>query len=128
MTNLVDHARRELICAQETPDTISDYLDILQSLSNLAHSGHSTGRALDILEKLAALKTLTPLTNDPTEWNIISHSSEEETPEGLWQSVRNAEAFSRDGGNTYYILSERDFNPTLVHTSINVESDESNDD
>lgn len=125
MTNLVEHARRELICAEETPDTISDYLDMLQSLSNLEVIGHSTEKALDILEKLSALKTLTPLTNDPTEWNVISHSNEEP---GLWQSVRNAEAFSRDGGSTYYILSERDFNPTLFHTSINVESDELNDD
>ncbi len=43
-------------------------------------------------------KNLRPLTNNPDEWMDVG--------DNCWQSCRNPEAFSLNGGITYYLLSE----------------------
>jgi hypothetical protein len=120
MSNLVEHARRELVRIGETPETISGILDVVQSFADMEHSGFSATHTVGVLEKLLMGKPLSPLTDDPTEWNLIS-SEMSGSSDGLWQNVRNPEAFSLNGGETYYVLSERDIDPTAFHKSVEVE-------
>lgn len=100
-SGLVDHARRELELLGEDPDTTRGLLRVLRAFADMGHSGESAAVAIPMLERLLRFENLTPLTDDPAEWNLVD--------DGLWQSRRCSEAFSRDAGKTYYRLSE-DFN------------------
>lgn len=104
---LVEHAKRELKLLGEDPEYATGIVNVVQAFANMGHSGYSAMDAIDKINTLLKFKNLTPLTNDPDEWMYIS----EETwgfPRGVWQSRRDPEAFSHDGGNTYYLLSNRD--------------------
>lgn len=57
---------------------------------------------MDWLGRLLRFENLAPLTDDPGEWNNVSDMAGHE----MWQSRRCAEAFSSDGGKTYWLLSE----------------------
>lgn len=105
MSNLVDHARRELELAglfDEDADYDGDLgpavLGVVEKFSEYGHSGMSAAISVSILEKLLRFETLTPLTDDPSEWMDVSTNT--------WQSRRRSEAFSHDGGKTYYLLSD----------------------
>lgn len=107
MSNLVEHARVELTRLGEEPEIIEQYLRIIQAFADMGHSGYSAEVATLTLNNLLQFKNLMPLTNDPSEWEyhgpkISGHEG------GLWQSKRNSEAFSENGGKTFYLLSERD--------------------
>lgn len=104
--NLEDHARRELERLGEEPETIDWYCRVIREFVSAGHSGGSASVAIPTLNQLLQFKALTPLTDDPDEWQNVSEFS----PSGpaLWQNMRNPEAFSNDGGATYYLLSERD--------------------
>lgn len=107
MSNLVDHAKRELALAENDEDFNNSIIRAVEAFSSYGHSGGSASIGISMLNDLLRYKNLTPLTNDPDEWN---HVSEEVwgVKGGVWQSNRNPEAFSNDGGKTYYILSDRD--------------------
>lgn len=106
-SNLVKHARRELQLIGEEPETIEWYLKVIQTFAEFGHSGGSASVAIPTLNHLLQYKNLAPLTDDPTEW-VCHEESISGVKDGLWQNVRNSEAFSYDGGKTYYLLSERD--------------------
>ena len=116
MSNLVEHARRELVLIGEDPMTISGYLDVIQAFADMGHSGGSAPIMIANLTKLLYFKPLSALTDNPDEWMNVSAMSGQDT--NLWQSVRDPECFSTDGGKTYYCLSERDVDPTSLHISI----------
>lgn len=97
-SNLVAHARRELTLIGEEPETIGGYLKVVQAFANMRHSGGSAAVAIPVLNDLLQYKNLSPLTTSSDEWINVA--------ENLWQNVRNSEAFSRNGGSTYYLLSE----------------------
>lgn len=101
MSNLVEHAKRELEILGEDPDTIEGMLKVIQAFADMGHSGGSASVAIPQLNALLQFKNLTALTNNPEEWQDVS------TPSGtpMWQSNRNPEAFSLDGGKTYRLLS-----------------------
>lgn len=106
MSNLVHHARRELELIGEDPETVDGLLKVVEAFAAMGHSGGSAWAALGQLERLLRYEPLSPLTDDPGEW---MHIAEEIAGEpSLWQSRRNPEAFSHDGGKTYYLLSERE--------------------
>lgn len=103
--SLVEHAEKELRIAglfDEDSDYGSDLgssiLGVVKSFSEYGHSGGSAMTSIAILEKLLRFEPLTPLTSDPSEWMEVSTN--------IWQSRRNSEAFSHDGGKTYYLLSD----------------------
>lgn len=98
MSNLVEHAKRELELIGEDPYTIAEYLKMVQIFADMGHSGGSASVFIPTLNALLQFRNLTALTNDPKEWNKVQ--------DNVWQSVRNPEAFSDDGGETYYLLSE----------------------
>lgn len=63
------------------------------------HSGYSAGMTIDIFNRLARYRTLTPITSDPGEWTDVS-SAFGNKPE--WQNKRDSRYFSHDGGETWY--------------------------
>lgn len=69
------------------------------------HSGASASLVAGMFTSLVRFEPLSPLTDDPDEWMEVT--------DGLWQSTRQSEAFSRDGGKTYRMNSDHD----TLHTS-----------
>ena len=113
-SNLVAHARRELELIGEEPETIEWYLRVVKEFSSYGHSGGSMSVAVPTLQVLLSFQNLSPLTINPDEWMFISEDLWGNTG-GIWQNVRNGEAFSNDGGVTYYLLSENKY-PSKVRT------------
>lgn len=116
--SLVEHAQRELrAIGCEEPERTT-LLATVAAFSVGGWSGGSAGWGIATLERLLRFEPLTDLTCHPDEWNHIC--DERTSGEELWQSSRKSEAFSRDGGLTYYLLSERfdnDDTSTPMHTS-----------
>ena len=79
---------------------------LVRTMAGEGHSGASAAMVTQIFERLARYKPLTPLTDDPAEWQ---HHGEDVwgEPGGVWQSRRDPEAFSRDGGKTHWLSSDR---------------------
>ncbi|WP_020135022.1 hypothetical protein [Streptomyces sp. 351MFTsu5.1] len=102
MSNLVDHARRELALIGEDQDVIDGIAKVIEAFTKVADSGGSTPFVIARIEKLMRFEPLSPLTDDPAEWQDQSEASG--VP--LWQSTRNPSAFSTDGGKTYTLLGE----------------------
>jgi hypothetical protein len=118
-SGLVAHARRELRLIGEDPDTIRGLCRVVQAFADMGHSGSSAFHAAMHLDKLLRYQPLSDLTDDPNEW--IDRHAEGLTQTPLWQSKRHSEAFSTDGGKTYYLLSEQeaagDIATTPLHRS-----------
>lgn len=104
-SNLLEHAKRELELIGEDPEFIAGYLRVVKAFADMGHSGGSASVAIPTLNELLSFKNLSPLTDDPNEWEDRSAVS---GGEPIWQNKRNPEAFSTDGGKTYYLLSERE--------------------
>lgn len=111
-SNLVSHAKKELESIGEEPETIKGYLKVIQAFADMGHSGGSASIAIPVIHELLQFKNLAQLTNDPNEWLFVS--------DDIWQNLRNYEAFSNDGGKTYYLLSEggNDMCRKPLHVSI----------
>lgn len=105
--SLVEHAKRELDLLGEEPWLVEGYLKIVKIVSDMGHSGGSASVFIPTLNRLLSFENLTPLTEDPEEWQ---HHDEEVwgEPGGIWQSIRNPKAFSKDGGETYYFVGEHE--------------------
>lgn len=116
-SNLVTHARRELQLLGEDEDVIEWYLDVVRQFAAFGHSGGSAAATIPVLTRLLQYQQLTELTADPQEWQHIAEAIAGDA--STWQSRRNPEAFSTDGGKTYYLLSEttRNGRPRRTHTS-----------
>lgn len=119
-SNLVAHARRELEAIGEEPDTIAGYLRVVQAFADMGHSGGSASVAIPTINQLLQFKPLGPITNDPDEWYNHGKDMGGRPGEDFWQNKRDGEAFSNDGGKTYYLLSERPLYQKTgpLHTSI----------
>ena len=117
-SNLVSHARRELEMIGEEPEWVEGYLKVIEAFASMGHSGGSASVAIPVINELLQYKNLKPLTDNPDEWRYIA-SSDYGTTHDIWQSRRNPEAFSNDGGKTYYLLSDggNDTNRTPTHES-----------
>lgn len=105
MGNLVDHACRELEKVGEDPEVTAGIIKVVEAFSKMGHSGASSMYTIQILTELLQYKNLSPLTDDPSEWHYIS-ADIWGGEEGVWQNIRNSEAFSNDRGKSYYLLSE----------------------
>ncbi|WP_030186468.1 hypothetical protein [Streptomyces capuensis] len=115
-SNLVAHARRELRIIGEDKDVIRSLCRVVQAFADMGHSGTSAHFAVLYLEKLLRYQPLSELTDDPNEW--IDRHADGTTPAPLWQSLRNTEAFSTDGGKTYTLLSEQQASGDMATTPI----------
>jgi len=107
-SNLVKHARAELTRAGwlESPsDKMGEaLLAAVRGFARGGWSGGSVGAGMGILQDLLAYKPLTPLTTDPDEWEYIAEDVAGEPH--VWQSKRRSDAFSNDGGLSYYLLDD----------------------
>jgi len=119
-SNLVAHARRELEAIGEEPDTIVGYLKVIQAFADMGHSGGSASVAIPTINQLLQFKPLGPITNDPDEWYNHGRDMGGHPDGDFWQNKRDGEAFSNDGGKTYYLLSERPLYQKTgpLHTSV----------
>ncbi len=124
--SLLEHAKRELKLAgydisdkgcdmHDDKEPFEGYVnycarnayELIETLSKAGHSGMSIGITINIFNKLAKWETLTPLTNNPDEWESLSG----------WESVgyqnkRNPACFTKDF-KTYYNV-EADENYDIV--------------
>lgn len=116
---LVKHAKRELSLIDGSDDGFDKSLiAAVRGFSSYGHSGGSAGIGISILHELLQFHNLSPLTDDPNEWILHTENTFPE-PSHIWQNKRNGEAFSTDGGKTYYLLSEGGtmLNPKPIHYS-----------
>lgn len=97
-SNLVKHAQRELEIIGEDPASIQHYLDVVRLFASKGHSGGSASVFIPTLQKLLNFENLTPVTDEPIEWNEVG--------ENLWQNVRNNSFFSNDGGRSYWSVDD----------------------
>jgi len=111
-SNLVKHARLELNIINEEPEVIEGYLKIIKAFDEMGHSGASAAHAIGTIAVLLTYGHLAPLTDDPEEWMHIGEDVWGDKG-GIWQSRRNPEAFSKDGGKTYKTNS----NPDVIRVS-----------
>ena len=107
MSGLIEHAERELdlLYPENSPvgdpaftssDRVkSDLLELVALLDTQNHSKSSGRHTLELLSKLLNFENLSPLTDNPDEWD--------EVKEGLWQNRRYPRAFSKDRGCTYQL-------------------------
>ena len=119
MTTMLERAENELKLAGYRLEPVSDGDwtddDYVQSIGNCVwdicklfasqdHSGMSANITIQILIKLLRGETLSPLTNDPSEWECISpdHPANGGTGTTYWQSKRRFSCFSDDDLQTYY--------------------------
>lgn len=113
-SNLMRHAHFELDRYLGVDDEHDFYggmtkkavLELMETFARQGHSGMSASIVLDIFDNLAQFKALTALTDNPDEWNHVG-SAGGVREKDVWQNRRQSEAFSNDGGKTYYLLSER---------------------
>lgn len=115
-SNLVRHAEFELRRAGLF-DKDSDYegmigeavMKMVQVVAAEGHSGMSHSLTMEIFNQVVNYKTLTPITNDPTEWVNVA---DERQPDGgvrpLHQNRRQPSLFSHDGGKTYYSVDDKE--------------------
>ena len=75
-------------------------MELIETFAGQGHSGGSAPTVIAAFARLVSFEPLTALTDDPDEW--------QEVADGLWQSCRKSDAFSHDGGKTYYTLDDRD--------------------
>ncbi len=116
MSNLVEHARRELELAGLF-DKDSDYggmlgpsvMKVVEVFAAEGHSGFSAGMALELLEKLLRFQPLAPIGTAPNEW--FDHGpGTGPYGERIWQNERRSTTFSRDGGKTWYDIDDPSLN------------------
>lgn len=113
MSNLVDHARKELEILGEDPEFAESIVNAVRAFSEFGHSGASASIATDILLRVLRYENLTALTNDPDEWAYIT-KEQGGTTRALYQSRRNPAMFSNDGGATHYHVDT----PGDIHSSV----------
>lgn len=113
MSNLTEHARRELALVEQGPDGDRAFADSLQAAVDgfatyQGHSGGSHSVGVHWLNELLNFRNISPLTDSPEEWVEVGHQ--------VWQNKRCSEAFSYDGGKTYRLLSHKSCDP--FHDSV----------
>lgn len=101
MSNLVEHAKRELALAGNDEAFNNSMIKAVEAFASYGHSGGSASVAIPMLNDLLQFKNLTPLTDDPDEWIVVEMGDEP-----CWQNKRRSDAFSNDGGKTYYCLDD----------------------
>lgn len=113
MSNLVDHAKKELELAGLF-DKDSDYdgmigdavMELVKVFAAQGHSGFSAHQTLSIFERVAKYKPLTPIGTTEDEW--VNQSELSGYP--IWQNKRRGTTFSRDGGKTWYDIDDPKLN------------------
>ncbi len=113
IASLVEHAKEELERAGLF-DKDSDYdgmigkavMDLCKCFSGQGHSGFSANWVMDLFNQLGKYKTLTPITDDPAEWEDVSEMGGG-CKKKTWQCKRNPSLFSENGGKSYHDVNDK---------------------
>jgi hypothetical protein len=100
-TNLSDlskHAIGELSLIKEDPKIILWYVSVIEAFNIMQLTPEASDHCVATLTQLLRYGNLAPLTDEPKEWIQIGDE--------LWQSIRNRDAFSNNGGTTYKLYSQ----------------------
>ena len=112
-TNLSDlskHAIGELSLIKEDPKIILWYVSVIEAFNIMQLEPEASDHCVATLTQLLRYGNLAPLTDEPKEWVQIGDE--------LWQSIRNRDAFSNNGGTTYKLYSE---NNDVEHQTMKME-------
>jgi hypothetical protein len=112
-TNLSDlskHAIGELSLIKEDPKIILWYVSVIEAFNIMQLTPEASDHCVATLTQLLRYGNLAPLTDEPKEWIQIGDE--------LWQSIRNRDAFSNNGGKTYKLYSE---NNDVEHETMKME-------
>lgn len=104
-SSLVKHALREFSIIGEDPEIVRSIAEILQIFSDMGHSGTSAEVTIDLLVKLMSYENISPLTDDPNEWNDVTDMMPADSLK-TWQNRRNSKCFSPNGGKSYFDISD----------------------
>lgn len=107
MTALGDHAQSELEHIG-APDGIKySLITMVGTFADLPEADQPLAR--EYLDKLLSFGPLSPLTNNPAEWDTLQMGDAT-----VWQSTRWPDAWSKDPNhNTYFLISELSTDGTL---------------
>jgi hypothetical protein len=100
-TNLSDlskHAIGELSLIKEDTKIILWYVSVIEAFNIMQLEPEASDHCVATLTQLLRYGNLAPLTDEPREWVQIGDE--------LWQSIRNRDAFSNNGGTTYKLYSQ----------------------
>lgn len=103
MSAMIEWAKKELDLAgykDEGPDSINTWmrdgvLKLLEVFTDEGHSGMSAPFAINLFEKLASWKPLTPLTGADDEWTEVGPD--------VWQNKRSSDVFKGEDGRAYWM-------------------------
>lgn len=113
-TNLSDlskHAIGELSLIKEDTKIILWYVSVIEAFNIMQLGPEATDHCIGTLNRLLRYENLAPLTDEPREWVQIGDE--------LWQSIRNRDAFSNNGGTTYKLYSA---NNDVEHETMKMEN------
>jgi hypothetical protein len=116
-TNLSDlskHAIGELSLIKEDAKIILWYVSVIEAFNIMQLPQEASDHCVATLTQLLRFGNLAPLTDEPKEWVQIGDE--------LWQSIRNRDAFSNNGGTTYKLYSE---NNDVEHQTMKMEDTKS---
>ncbi|WP_432845959.1 hypothetical protein ACQPXB_35800 [Amycolatopsis sp. CA-161197] len=102
MTALGDHAIYELAYQGITGTDATNITTIVGTFADYTDPDERA-QILVKVQTLLQFKPLSPLTSEPAQWIDRSDLSGERE---LWQSKRDPDAWSHDGGVTYYMQSQ----------------------
>lgn len=112
-TNLSDlsrHAIGELSLIKEDTKIILWYVSVIEAFNIMQLEPEASDHCVATLTQLLRYGNLAPLTDEPREWIQIG--------DNLWQSIRNRDAFSNNGGTTYKLYSN---NNDVEHATMKME-------
>jgi hypothetical protein len=116
-SNLYRHAKHELQALGMTADAeeesnrwmYNDIMNLMEVFASQGHTGFTAHYCINIFEKLAKYKVLTPLTGEDFEWNEVTDSDNGAT---LYQNNRSSDVFKRvfpDGTSEAYYVDGKIF-------------------
>lgn len=106
MGELVKHAEYELALLGYARQDAEPLLNVLQTFEAIDHVPGTLHITTQVLIKLIEHKSLSPLTDNPDEWEEFGGKNETGYPGPMWRSRRDVEAYSFDRGHTYYRVTE----------------------
>jgi len=104
MSGLIEHAKKEfeVLGWVDLPEddmqtwVVENLLELLEVFSKQGHSGSSAPYVMNLFNKLARYKPLSPLTGEEDEWGEAFESG------GMQQNKRDSEVFRYANGKAYW--------------------------
>lgn len=106
------HAIVELSLIKEEPKIVLWYVSVLEAYNAMNLTEEASDHCLRTLNRLIRYENLAPLTDEPLEWVKVG--------DNIWQSIRNYDAYSNNGGKTFKLHSE---NNDVEHGTIKMEEE-----